>query len=435
MHVSAVLTRVEGEGEVQLITKEGSLIGVEVKITEPPRFFEYLVKGRRAVDVPDVVSRICGICGVSYILTAVRAFEKSLGIEPSEEVEKLRLAILGAERVKSHILHAYYLHLPDFFNASSLPELVDRNPLLFNSASRVLLWSRKAMEVLGGRFHNVVNIRVGGVYGFPKIGKVAELLKEMPSVLSSFKYIADVVLSLEKIPMDEHGLKLMAVYNGSTYPCIADSIYISYGSGERIVPVSDFEKIVGCEQASYSNALRYKLIEGLEYVVGPLARFNIGYRHLSGESKDMLNSYGWRPPLKNVFQSIIARVAETYDTLIYLRDFLENYREPSSTPKFEKLEPGPGTYIAATEAPRGLLYHRYEVDDRGRIKYSNIVTPTAQNQASMEAVIMSVLKSGALSGEKAVEIAQRVIRAFDPCISCSVHSIRVESRSIDGAKQ
>ncbi len=432
--MSAILTRVEGEGEVQLIIREGSLIGVEVKITEPPRFFEYLVKGRRVIDVPDIVSRICGICGVSYILTAVRAFEKGLGIEPLEEVEEVRLAILGAERVKSHILHSYYLHLPDFFNTGSLPELVDRNPLLFNHASRVLLWSRKAMEVLGGRFHNVVNVRIGGIYGFPKLDNVVKLLKEMPSVFNSFKYMANAVLSLENIAMDEQRLKLMAVYDGSKYPCIAESIYVSYGSRERAVPVSDFEKIVRCEQVNYSNALRYKLIEGLEYVVGPLARFNIGYRHLSGESKDMLNSYGWRPPLKNVFQSIIARVAETLDTLIYLRDFLENYREPSGSPACEKLEPKPGTYIAATEAPRGVLYHRYEVDDYGRVRYSNIVTPTAQNQASMEAVIMSALEGGALSREKAVEIAQRVIRAFDPCISCSVHSIRVEFRSIDDAK-
>ncbi|MCS7128392.1 MAG: nickel-dependent hydrogenase large subunit [Desulfurococcaceae archaeon] len=429
--MSAVLTRVEGEGEVQLITKEGSLIGVEVRIAEPPRFFEYLVKGRRAFDVPDIVSRICGICGVSYILTAVRAFEKGLGVTPPREAEELRLAILGAEKVKSHILHAYYLHLSDFFNTSSLPELVDRNPLLFSNASRVLLWSRKAMEVLGGRFHNVVNIRVGGVYGFPKLDKVAKLLKEMPGVLNSFKYIADVVLSLENIPMDEQGLKLMAVYNGSTYPCIADDIYISYGSGGDLIAVSDFEKFVKCEQASYSNALRYKLINGSEYLVGPLARFNIGYRHLSGESRDLLDSYGWRPPLKNVFQSIVARVAEVHDTLIYLRDFLENYREPSSNPTYERLEPRSGTYVAAIEAPRGLLYHRYEVDDCGRVKYSNIVTPTAQNQASMEAAIMNVIKGEALSGEMAVEKAKRVIRAFDPCISCSVHSIKVEARSID----
>lgn len=431
MRVSAILTRVEGEGEVQLIVKDGSLIGVNVKITEPPRFFEYLVKGRRAIDVPDIVSRICGICGVSYILTAVRAFEKGLGITPSEEVEKLRLAILGAERVKSHILHAYYLHLPDFFNASSLPELADRNPLLFNSASRTLLWSRKAMEVLGGRFHNVVNIRVGGVYGFPKLDKAVKLLKEMPEVLKSFKYMADVVLSLENIPMDEQDLKLMAVYDGSTYPCIADNIYVSHSSEGKLVPLGDFEKIVRCEQADYSNALRYKLIDGLEYVVGPLARFNVGYRHLSSESKELLNSYGWRPPLKNIFQSIIARVVETYDTLIYLRGFLENYREPSTSPTCERIEPTPGTYIAATEAPRGILYHRYEVDDLGRIKYSNIVTPTAQNQASMEAIIMRMLKDAALNMERAVETAKRVIRAFDPCISCSVHSIKVESRSVD----
>lgn len=426
MNAARPLTRVEGEGEVRIIFKGGSLAGIELRITEPPRFFEYLVRGRRAEEVPDIVSRICGFCGISHALAAAKALEGPIGGEVPEEAEELRKALLELEKIKSHLIHVYYFHLPDFLGASSLPSLIRRNPALFDSASRTLLWTRKALEALGGKFHNIVNIRVGGVYAFPRREVASKLLGELREAVSSFKRLAEAVLALDTIPAYSSKYRALAVYNGSSYPSIASKVRLLADDGALEFPASEFEKAIIEEQASYSNALRYRLASGDWYIVGPMARFNIGYWHLRGETKELLGSYGWRPPLGNIFQSIIARVAEIYDALLYLAEFLEAYREPPAAAAYKEPKIGAGTYCAALEAPRGTLYHRYDVNESGRIARANIITPTAQNQLAIENAILEALK-GPLDEERALDIAQKVVRSFDPCLSCSVHLISLDA--------
>lgn len=423
---AASLTRVEGEGEVCLILRNRSLVGVELRVTEPPRFFEYLVRGRRAEEVPDIVSRICGLCGVSYALVAAKALERSLEAEIPPEAEELRRALLELEKIKSHVIHVYYLHLPDFLEARTLTSLIERNPLLFRVASRTLLWSRRALEALGGRSHNVVNIRVGGVYAFPRREGLAKLLGELRDLIGSFERLAEAILTLEALSGHSRRYKLLAVYNGADYPSIADEIRILAGDNALDFPVGEFEKMIINEQANYSNALRYRLANGDWYLVGPLARFNIGYEHLGRETKELLSSYGWRPPLGNIFQSIIARIAEIYNALTYLAEFLEAYREPSAATPYREPRIGPGSYCAALEAPRGTLYHRYDVDESGKIARASIITPTAQNQLAIENVILEELV-GSLDEDKALDTARRVVRSFDPCLSCSVHLIALDT--------
>jgi len=417
------LTRVEGEGEIHVYIREGKLQDVEVRITEAPRFFEYIVVGRRPTDVPDIVSRICGLCGVSYILVAVRAFERGLGIEVPEQVELYRRALHGAERIKSHILHAYFMHLPDLVGAKGPDELFQRNPQLFRDAFRVLEWSRKVMMILGGRIHNVVSIRIGGIYGYPRKEEVTKILRDVADVERSLLRLVDFVLSLD-IPSFKQEIKFLALYDGSEYPEMAEKIALCDYGGVEFHNLRDFERLVKVEQKAYSNALRYRLTSGDPYVVGPLARFNIGYKYLRGEVRDKLEECGWRPPLVSIYQSIVARIAETYNTLLFLREFAEAYREP--TEKGVEVRIGPGEYLAAVEAPRGILYHRYVVDADGRVSYANIVTPTAQNLAAMERLISDTIhQSNAVSEEAVLRVGAEIVRCFDPCISCSVHTLKV----------
>jgi len=418
-----LLTRVEGEGEIHIYIREGKLQDVEVRITEAPRFFEYIVLGRRPIDVPDIVSRICGLCGVSYVLTAIRAFEKGLGIEVPEHVELYRRALHGAERIKSHMLHAYFMHLPDLVGVRGPDELFQRNSQLFRDAFRVLEWGRKVMTVLGGRFHNVVSIKIGGVYGCPRREEAAKILRDVADVERSLLRFADFVLSLD-IPFFKQEMKFLTLYDGSEYPEVAEKVVLYDSSRVEFYDLRDFERIVKVEQKTYSNALRYRLTNGDPYVVGPLARFNIGYKHLRGEVRDKLEEYGWRPPLVNVYQSIVARIAETYNTLLFLKEFAEKYREPAEGEAEMKI--GPGEYLAAVEAPRGILYHRYVVDADGRVSYANIVTPTAQNLAAMERLISDKIhQSNAVSEEAVLRVGAEIVRCFDPCISCSVHTVKV----------
>ncbi len=416
--LSGLLTRVEGEGQVVLKSAGGKVAGVEVRITEAPRFFEYIVGGRRYSEVPDLTSRICGLCGVSYMLTAAKAFEKCLSVEVPEDEERLRLAILAAERVKSHAIHVVYLHLPDFLELGSLSELAESYSHILRRGMEIALWARKAMEVMGGRFHNVVNVRVGGVYSFPEASKVAKLRQELPRVLEGFLDVARFVMGLGNIPGEAHRLRYMAVRDGDTYPWVGSGVITDDGS---YAGADAFESFVLTEQVGYSNALRYRLPTGEPYVVGPLARYNLYSGRLRREVRKFLEEYGYGGPLKNVYQSVVARIAEIYQTLLELQEFFDEYRE-KSVARAEPASAVRGPCVAVTEAPRGILYHRYALDGELRVRSCNIITPTAQNLASMEEVIMSGL-TGVDADARAVEVAKGIVRSYDPCISCSVHVV------------
>ncbi|MCS7099557.1 MAG: nickel-dependent hydrogenase large subunit [Sulfolobales archaeon] len=419
--LAGLLTRVEGEGQVVLKSFNGVVSGVEVRVSEAPRFFEYIVRGRRYSEVPDLTSRICGLCGVSYALTASKAFESCLSIDVAEDEERLRLAMLAAERVKSHMIHIALLHLPDFLELRSLKELAESYPHIYSKSVEVVLWSRKAMEVLGGRFHNVLNLRVGGVYGFPETSKVEALRRELPKVLDNFLDVARFVLSLGSIPTEVHELRYMAVSNGTGYPWVGGSVVADKGSP---VSIEVFENFVLAEQARYSNALRYRLAPGESYVVGPLARYNLHSRFLRREVREFLSEFGYGENLRNLYQSVVARIAETHQTLLELEEFLSEYRERSVSEARPRSATPRSTCAAVTEAPRGVLYHRYDLDSDLRVRSSNIITPTAQNLASMEDAILSKL-SGSSADGRAIEIAKKIVRCYDPCISCSVHIIQV----------
>lgn len=420
--LSGLLTRVEGEGQVVLKSSDGKVAGVEIRISEAPRFFEYIVRGRRYSEVPDLTSRICGLCGVSYALTASKAFESCLSIEVPEEEERLRLALLAAERVKSHVIHVALLHLPDFLELGSLKELAESYAHIFDKAARTVLWARKVMETLGGRFHNVLNIRVGGVYSFPSTSKIERLKRDLPAIISDFLDIARFTLSLGSIPVEVHRLRYVAVDDGPRYPWTGSGVTTDDGSSAK---VETFENFVLTEQVGYSNALRYRLITGEPYVVGPLARYNLYFKRLREEVKELVGEYGYGENLKNVYQSVVARIAETYQTLFDLRDFFDEYRERSAA-RIEPRATPRGACAAITEAPRGILYHRYNLDKELRVRSSNIITPTAQNLASMEDVIISKL-FGASADTRATDVAKRIVRSYDPCISCSVHLVNLDS--------
>lgn len=417
-----ILTRIEGEAEVVIVEEENTVNRVLYRITEAPRFFEYLVKGMELNTVVDIVSRICGLCGVSYSLVAAKAFEKCLGIDVCNEVELFREVIHLVERIKSHIIHVFFLNLPDLVYTSTSIDFMRRNPGLAKVAMHLILWSRKAMELLGGRFHNVVNIRIGGVYRMPSREAVEKLMKSISEAMDMFRLFADFMLSLKSIPEEPQQLNLISLYEENSYPHVSGKVIL----GDNTYSIGEFyEKIVEVVQKPYSNALHYKLRNGESYVVGPISRFNNFYNRLSPETREFIESYGWRAPLKNIHQSIVARIAETLDAFLIIKNFTENYKYvelPLEKPRITRCEP---LCEAAVEAPRGILYHRYEIDQQGKVTYSNIITPTAQNLAAMEDVATALLKGHRVS-EKVLDVARRIPIPFDPCISCSVHSLPIK---------
>ena len=414
------LARVEGEGGVWVKVRDGRIDYVEVNIFEPPRFFEAFLKGRIYLEAPDLTARICGICPLAYVMAASRAMEKILGIEASEESNKLRKIAFYGEWIESHVLHFAFLHAPDFLGKHSIFEIAEEHPQFLRDAIAVRDWGNRAIEIVGGRPVHPVGFRVGGLHRIIKRRELEPLLKNFDEIEKMGRRLLEFVLSLP-MPEVSYDMAFMSLKGEREYPILEG--VVSNNLGEEF-PEDDFEKHVIVEQKRYSNALHYRLRSGKPYITGPLARFNLNYELLAPEVKSVLEESGFKPPLKNTYQSIIARAAETYHAILEIGRLIEEYREPDKA--YEEAEVRAGEAAAIVEAPRGMLYHRYKIDGDGRILYANIVPPTAQNYAAMEE---DILKVGDLILRKPREEAQKLvettIRNYDPCISCSVHMIRL----------
>jgi len=419
-----ILTRVEGEGSILVVEKDGYVDSVVYEISETPRFFEYFVSGLSPERVVEIVSRICGICGTSYNFVASINFEKCLGVDVDPELLSLKEVLHLIERVKSHVLHLFHLNLPDLVKTKSVIEFLRRNPQISKDALNVLLWSRKAMEVFGGRMHNVVNMRVGGVYRLPDRVDVERISKELNNVIKSFMEFSDFVLTLKppELPLS-NGFKVheVSLYVPThEYPHHSDKVCID----GKVYTLSEFYGgIVKYLQVPYSTAIHCR-VGGVEsYVVGPYSRFNQFYSRLSKEVRDYIGMYGWRAPLSNILYTYVARIAETYEALLQIQKFLDTFkptqiRSPTINVKGEVV------CEYAVEAPRGILYHKYVVRD-GRIVSCDIIAPTTQNIAAMNDIATNVLR-GKKVDEEVVDIAKKIAVSFDPCISCSVHTLPVK---------
>ena len=417
------LTLVEGEGSVVIIEREGYVDRVFYEITEAPRFFEYIVRGKSPELVVDFVSRVCGICGVSYTFLAAKAFEKCLNIEVDSDVEEFREILHLAERVKSHALHVFLMNLPEITKTRSFSELAERNPKVVKNAFNIISYSRKLMRVFGGRFHNVVNIKIGGVYFTPSRDDVEKLRNEINGIFKSFTELADIILSFKSSIHLAISKPQLCVYAEKSYSHHGEKVVLD---NAIYTTEAFYRNIVSVVQKEYSTALQYRVKGSESFIVGPVSRFNRYYDRLHSEVKDLLNTYDWRPPL-SVFEGYIARIAELYDALLTIREYLENYkyRDIISVKNTVEYKSANNVCEYAVEAPRGVLYHRYVLGKDCKIVECDIVTPTAQNLAVMED-IATQLTRGKRALEETIAIAKSVAIAFDPCISCSVHTLPVK---------
>lgn len=421
------MTLVEGEGSIIILENNGLVDRVLYEITEAPRFFEYILRGRDPWMTVDLISRVCGLCGVSYSYMAAKAFEKCLGVEVDEYIERLREAIHLAERVKSHALHVFFMNLPELTNSRSTIELASRNPDLFRKAVDLVNHSRRIMSILGGRFHNVVNVKIGGVYRAPSREEVEKAKIEVTGALKSALELASIVLSLKPsvaLPSGGLGVCIYSVYG---YPHHGDKLLL----GDKVYELGEFYGEVSVShRVEHSNATHYRLRGGESYYVGPVARFNKYYSMLREEARELLKSHGWSPPV-GVVEAYVARLAEMVNALLEIRDILESHREVQIPSSIKQVNTRGGSICEyAVEAPRGVLYGRFKLGDDGRIQECTLVTPTAQNLASMEDTATRALRNKRING-KAVDVAKYIAVAYDPCISCSVHALRVEFLSIN----
>jgi coenzyme F420-reducing hydrogenase alpha subunit len=414
------LARVEGEGALDLQIKDGKLKNLKFKIVEPPRFFEALLKGRDFSEAPDITSRICGICPIAYLLGASQAMEDALGVTVTEPIQNLRRLIYCGEWIGSHVLHAVMLHAPDFLNLDDAIQIAAVNPELVGKALRLKKLGNAIIEIIGGRAVHPVNLKVGGFFKSPPKNTVKELAGELEWAIEASRDMA-LTFGCFDFPDFESDYTCVSLRHPSTYP-IHEGRLVSNRALDS--SVCDFLEHFGEEQVVHSTALHGTARNGEPYLVGPIARYNNNFDRLSNLAKETARKAGLKKTCNNPYKSIVVRMIEVLYACEEALRLVRAYEEPD--PPCVDVSPGPGVGFGCTEAPRGICFHRYELDKKGRIVSANIMPPTAQNQKQIEADLRQVVERNLDLGDEALTWrCEQTIRNFDPCISCATHFLNL----------
>lgn len=416
----AALTRVEGEGGLQIWLRNGAIEDVQLQIYEPPRFFESFLRGRSLEEVPDITARICGICPVAYQMSSVHALECALGVNVTPEIRRLRRLLYCGEWIESHALHIYLLNAPDFLGFESGLEMAERFPDEVNRGLRLRKIGNQLLEALGGRAIHPINVAVGGFYRSPSREALRQLIPQfewaLEAAVETTRWVAGFAF-----PELTCNYELVALTHPDEYPMNEGVIA---GSSGWSVPVSDFEAEFIEQQVAHSTALHCVRSGGRSYLVGPLARVALNLEQLSPTARRLVNELSLEWPCLNPFKSIVARGLELIHACEEALSILRDYQ--LARPARISYEYRPGVGRSATEAPRGLLYHRYRVDEAGLVCEAKIVPPTSQNQRQIELDLRQWLPDIIAQPDEIVaRKSENLIRCYDPCISCSTHFLRV----------
>ncbi|MBI3979657.1 MAG: Ni/Fe hydrogenase subunit alpha [Chloroflexi bacterium] len=414
------LTRVEGEGALFIKARDGQPQEIRLVIYEPPRFFEAFLRGRQYAEAPDITARICGICPVAYQTSACNAMENLLGLAVSPEIRLLRRLLYYGEWIESHTLHVALLHAPDFLGYDSVVDMARDHPEIVRQALQLKKTGNQLMALIGGRPIHPINVRVGGFYSAPRRQALEEMRDPLRQALAIAQEMARWVAGFE-FPDFEEDYEFVALRHADEYAIVDGRIVSSRGID---APVDRFDDLFVEQQVHYSTALRSSVRERSSYLVGPLARFNLNFEQLSPLAREVARAVGIAPPVRNPFKSIVVRSVEVVHALAESLAIVDRY-EPPDRPWVEApVRAGVG--YGASEAPRGILYHRYRIDQAGSIEDARIVPPTAQNQQRIEDDLWHFApRVLGLPKERATLLCEQAIRNYDPCISCSTHFLRL----------
>jgi sulfhydrogenase subunit alpha len=420
----AYITRVEGEGSLRLRVRDGGVVEARLSIFEAPRYFESLVVGRTPDEVIDIVSRICGICPVAYQMSAVHGFEHLFGVEIDPQVRALRRLLYCGEWIQSHALHIYLLHAPDFLGyPSAIAMAADHKPVVARGLA-IKKVGNQILSTLGGRAIHPISVRVGGFSKVPRRDALDDLRRALDDAVAGAEETVRMVAGFD-VPQYHREPKLVSLVNPTEYPYNHGRIKSSDGVD---LPVDRWDDAFEEIHVEGTNALQARTHDGGVYLLGPAARMTLTPGSLHPMAAEALARTGLADEIRtNIYWSIAARAIELLHACAEARDLIDGYRRPAE-PKVA-WTPRPGRAAWATEAPRGLLFHRYEVDDRGFVAAAQIVPPTSQNQAAIESDLAEFAPSVLdLPHEEATLRLEQLIRSYDPCISCATHflDLRVE---------
>jgi len=416
------LARVEGEGAMYLKIEGNKLKDVQLKIFEPPRFFEGFLQGRSHMEAPDLTARICGICPIAHQMSSVCAVENALGIKVEGAVRDLRRLIYCGEWISSHALHIYMLHAPDFLGYESAIHLAADYPDEVQRGLQLKKVGGQLQTFLGGRNIHPVSVRVGGFHKVPSKKELLTLKEPLERARKASLKTVRWVATLD-FPDFDQDYTFVAVRHPDEYAINEGDIASSDGTN---IEAEKFEQYTEEHHAEHTNALQCVIRKTQKpYQVGPLARYALNFDKLPPHIQALAKEVGLGEVCSNPFKSIIVRSIEILYACEEALRIIDNYVEPEK-PFMEGYELKAATGYAVTEAPRGLLYHSYKINEKGDIEKANIVPPTSQNQKMIEDDLWKfVQKYLDLPDDKLQWQAEHAIRNYDPCISCSVHFLKL----------
>ena len=414
------LARVEGEGALDIKIRGGKLKDVKLKIFEPPRFFEAFLRGRDFREAPDITARICGICPIAYELGASYAMEDICGVKVEGPLRALRRLIYDGEWIESHVLHIFMLHAPDFLGFEDAIQMARKYPDVVKRGLRMKKIGNQILTVLGGREIHPVNLRVGGFYKVPA-------KRELRGLLDDLMWGRDAAVETVKwtegffFPEFEEDYEFAALRHSDEYAIIEGRLTSNKGID---APVREYDRYFIEEQVAHSTALQTRVKGRGPAFMGPMARYSINFDKLPIWIQALTREAGLGEKCFNPFKSIIVRAVEVLFAFDEAVRIVESYEMPDQPAV--AVHPRAGTGYGATEAPRGICYHRYTIDEKGIIQDAKIVPPTAVNQAAIEKDLWHFIDPRIdWPADKLQRHCEQAIRNYDPCISCSTHFLKL----------
>jgi coenzyme F420-reducing hydrogenase alpha subunit len=415
------LARIEGEAGLQVKIRNDSVTSVRLNVFEPPRFFEAFLRGRHFLEAPDITARICGICPVAYQMSSSHAMEQICGITVGNPIRALRRLLYCGEWIESHALHIYMLHAPDFLGYEDAIQMARDYPEVVEQGLKLKKIGNDLMILLGGREIHPINPRVGGFYKAPEPADLQALVEPLRWALTASLETVRWTASLP-FPEFERDYEFVSLRHPDEYPFNEGRVVSNRGID---IDIADYLSVFEEEHVAHSTSLQAFVKARADYLAGPLARYHNNFDRLPDIAKQAAEEAGLGRTCRNPFKGIIVRAVEVVFACHEALRIIENYHKPEQP--FIECTPRAGEGHGCTEAPRGLLYHRYRIDHSGTITDARIIPPTSQNQKAIELDLKQyVQKNLHLSKDELTRQCEQAVRNYDPCISCSCHFLKLE---------